>query len=45
MESSAAKMSRPRTKSGSIFGRLLSDLCISFGVRIGALGQVPTFAP
>ena len=42
---SAAKMSlRPR-KSEAGFDWLLSDLCSRFGMSIGALGQVPTFAP
>jgi hypothetical protein len=39
----AAKMSRFGSKTERLFDWLLSDLCSRFGMRIGALGQVPTF--
>ena len=41
--SDAAKMSRFGAKTERLFDWLLSDLCSRFGMRIGALGQVPTF--
>jgi hypothetical protein len=41
----AAKMSLRRVKRRGVFDWLLSDLCCRFRMRIGALGQVPTFAP